>query len=132
MSSPREHKFSLSLSQQHSGQHSLLFTQVIHFHFHFHCHCHCYLKCHKWIISFSGPTRLLISSILGSILSSLPNSYTFTFTFTVTVTSNFTNGSICLPFNRPNITDHITGTLYVPWDYHFISRSQGTINHNIS
>ena len=41
-------------------------------------------------------------------------------------------GSICLPFNRPRRTDHITWTLYVPWDYHFISRSQGTINHNIS
>merc|ERR1712059_49023 len=43
-----------------------------------------------------------------------------------------TKGSIYLPFNRLNRTDHNTGILYVCWDYHFISMSQGTINHNIS
>ena len=70
------------------------------------------------------------SSILGSILSSSPKSSTFTFTFTVT--SNVTNGSRCLPFNRPNKTKYITRTLQVPWDYHFILRSHGTINQQHS
>ena len=39
-----------------------------------------------------------------------------------------TNGSIYLNFNRANIINHITRTLQVPWNYHFILRSHQTIN----
>ena len=39
---------------------------------------------------------------------------------------------ICLPFKRPYITNHITRTLDVLCDHHFIPRYHGTINLNIS
>ena len=48
------------------------------------------------------------------------------------LTSNNTNVSIHITFNIPNTTNHITRTLQVPWNYHFITRYHRTINLNIS
>ena len=42
-------------------------------------------------------------------------------------TSIVTNGSICVPFRRPNITNHMTQTLQVPWNYNFIPSCHGSI-----
>ena len=72
------------------------------------------------IISFLGP--------FGNIICITNLAFTIT---VIQPQSIVTTVSICLLFKRPNITKHITRTLQVPWDYHFIPRSYGTINLNI-
>ena len=52
-----------------------------------------------------------------------------TITFPSLIISKLSQIDQCLPFKRQNKTNYITRTLHVPWDYHFISRSHGTINN---